>query len=267
MDGHILRSISLLEADQKSVLSWWHEQQLNSYIDEVERFTFDDDDDDDAAYIAGRTIGLFVHEARRHCDMLLALSQSLPETRDDRARRAAVETALKKLKPYLPTIGRGMSEANSEASNKRKPMVHEQGVYHFLCERPWHGNVDSFQQYTGFRRAEFDALFEELGGDRGHLFGEPRNHQGVYTAEENMLRRSIRGTMCDRDRVLCWLIMLRRNYNFHEMETMWGPSAATFERDFKWMTIMATTWPPLAAVSALFTVYVTFLRSEPHAHT
>lgn len=46
------------------------------------------------------------------------------ETRDDRVGRSLVATACKYLEPLAPTVGRGMSDVNTVASNNRRTFVH-----------------------------------------------------------------------------------------------------------------------------------------------
>lgn len=232
-------------------ICWWHQQRLINAVEEMEEEEAwcEAEADDDAAYLRGRRSGEVLRQAQLEAEAVTTILQGLPVTEAGASLRKTSKVALKKLEAFLPTIGRGCSEANEAASNKRREMVHAQGVYHYLCMRPWCGNVDSFQQYTGFNRQEFDEFYDEQGGDRGHLFGESRNHQGDWEEGENKERRRIRGTMADRDRVLCWLMILRKDYSFHLMADLWGPSPSTFERDFQWMTVQATTWAPLSAVS------------------
>ncbi|CAM9921552.1 unnamed protein product [Scytosiphon promiscuus] len=161
---------------------------------------------------------------------------------EERIGRSLMNTCVREVSKLVPGPGRGRSEANYAASNRRRALVYPDGIY-----EAWSNLTPCpFRRNTGFERAEFDAFYEEQGGDSGHLFKVPRNHQGQYTPEQNEGRRRIKGTLRYRDRVLCWLMMLRTGCFYHELETMFGPGQSTFCRDLLWMTIQATTLPCLA---------------------
>lgn len=148
------------------------------------------------------------------------------------------------------TAGMAVVDTSDSSSKKRRKLVYPYpgGIYGAFCEIPAVAGSDGFRQRTGFSREEFDAFYAEQGGDRGHLFKQPRNHYGEHSEEKNAQRRTIRGLLSDRDRILCWLEMLRNDVNFDEMASKYGPSKATFHNDFKWMTMAARTMPFLLDV-------------------
>ncbi|CAM9699359.1 unnamed protein product [Scytosiphon promiscuus] len=92
--------------------------------------------------------------------------------------------------------------------------------------------LDAFYNNT-FLDAEGNPL------PRSWFFGQARNHLGKYLAEVNKRRRTIRGSMNDRDRVLCWLEMLRRDTSFEDMAIAYGRCAGTYHHEFKDMTTAA----------------------------
>lgn len=115
---------------------------------------------------------------------------------------------------------------------------------------------------TGFCQDEFDEFYTQtFWADvppddvqpvllkRPWFFAEARNNLGEHSAEDNKQRRTIRGLLNDRDRVLCWLQMLRRDQQFGDMEAMYGPSKTMFHNDFKDMTAAAQNMPCLLMVS------------------
>ncbi|CAM9942014.1 unnamed protein product, partial [Laminaria digitata] len=158
----------------------------------------------------------------------------------DHVRSSTFSQQPYKLSPPLPTIGRGMSVANEEASRKRRELVYPYpgGIYGHICTIPAVGGSDGFQQRTGFSREELDAFYAAQGGDRG-LFQQARNRLGEFTEEENKERRLIRGLLSDRDRVFSWMEMLRKDLPFGDQEANYGPSKGTFSNDFFWLTIAA----------------------------
>ena len=196
---------------------------------------------------------------RRRCELvgILNLTQNpsdgrtVEEKARDHVRSSNFRQQLKMLAPHLPTIGRGNSAANDEASRKRRDLVYpaQDGIYQALCSIPEVNGIDAFRQTTGFSREEFDEFYAEQGGDRGHLFKQPRNHLGDYTEDENKERRRVKGLLSDRDRVICWLEMLRKDKIFVDMEAKYGPSRGTFHNDFKWMTMAAADMQILHDVS------------------
>lgn len=179
--------------------------------------------------------------------------RSAEEKARDHVRSSNCRQQLHKLSPHLPTIGRGNSVANDEASSERRELVFDgpDGIYGALCAIPEVNGFDGFRQCTGFSKEEFDDFYAEQGGDRGHLFNQPRNHLGEYTEDENKGRRRVRGTLSYRDRVICWLEMLRKDTTFVAMEAKYGPSRGTFHNDFKWMTMAAADMQFLHDVSLI----------------
>ena len=89
---------------------------------------------------------------------------------------------------------------------------------------------------------------------RPGCFAEARNNLGEHSVEDSKQRRTIRGLFDDRDRVLCWLQIRRRDQQFGDMEAMYGPSRTTFHKDFKDMTAAAQNMPCLLMVS--FSVFL-----------
>ena len=171
--------------------------------------------------------------------------------RKDLTRRLGPKQCPQQLQSAVGTGATGAAaETNDPSSKKRRKLVYPYpgGIYGAFCRIPPVGGSDGFRQRTGFSREEFDAFYAEQGGDRGHLFKQPRNHYGEHSEEKNAQRRTIRGLLSDRDRVLCWLEMLRQDMNFDEMTSKYGPSKATFHNDFKWMTMAARTMPFLLDV-------------------
>lgn len=83
------------------------------------------------------------------------------------------------------------------------------------------------------------------------FFAQARNILGQHSAEANKERRTIKGALDDRDRVLCWLQMLRRDTQFGEMEAMYGPCKSTFNHEYKDMTAAAQDMPCLTEVGCL----------------
>ncbi|CAM9325512.1 unnamed protein product [Ectocarpus sp. 13 AM-2016] len=160
---------------------------------------------------------------------------------EERIRGSLMGACVREAGKLLPGPGRGRSEANAAASNTRRNLKYPDGIYEAWCQE----TTCPFQRNTGFRRNEFDDFYTAQGGDEGHLFRVPRDIDGQFTPAENSARRTIKGTLRYRDRVLCWLMMLRRGCCFHEMTTLFGPGESTFCRDFLWMTIQAATLPCL----------------------
>ncbi|CAB1113471.1 unnamed protein product [Ectocarpus sp. CCAP 1310/34] len=123
---------------------------------------------------------------------------------------------------------------------------------------------------------EFDDFYEDMFLDaegnrlaRSWLFGQARNHLGNYSAEDNKARRVIRGSIDDRDRVLCWLEMLRRDTLFEDMALAYGRCAGTYHNEFKDTTAAAQNmpclqeeiqWPDAAERAA----HCTFLQTWGH---
>lgn len=173
-------------------------------------------------------------------------------TEAQKARGSVVDNllgrAISKVGKLLPTIGRGMSEANAEASRKRRPLTcpYPGGIYSYLDNKVWVGESDGFRQETGFSQQEFDDFYDEVGVT---ICEQARNHYGVYTDEQNATRRKIKGILDDRDTVIVWLMMLRKDWSFHEMADRWGPSKGTFHNIFKWHTYEAARSQALGAVS------------------
>lgn len=182
-----------------------------------------------------------------------AQQQQQQQEQDEHISRHPSPEQRPKPMPVSAMVGGGGTKAvepNDPSSKKRKKLVYPYpgGIYGAFCEIPAVGDSDGFRQRTGFSREEFDAFYAEQGGDRGHLFKQPRNHYGEHSEEKNAQRRTIRGVLSDRDRVLCWLEMLRWDVHFDEMTTKYGPSKATFHNDFKWMTMAARSMPFLLDV-------------------
>lgn len=92
-----------------------------------------------------------------------------------------------------------------------------------------------------------DAQGNQLG--RSWLFSEARNNLGKHSPDENRAQRTIRGSMNDRDRVLCWLEILRRDTLFQDMAEKYGRSPGTYHNEFKDMTTAAQNMPCLVRVS------------------
>ena len=180
-------------------------------------------------------------------------AQQQPEKESGgRIVRLDLEQRLQQLRSSAGTGTAGMAVVDTidPSSKKRRKLVYPYpgGIYGAFCEIPALAGSDGFRQRTGFSREEFDAFYTEQGGDRGYLFKQPRNHYGEHSEEKNAKRRTIRGLLSDRDRILCWLEMLRNDVNFDEMSSKYGPSKATFHNDFKWMTMAARTMPFLLDV-------------------
>ncbi|CAB1104893.1 unnamed protein product [Ectocarpus sp. CCAP 1310/34] len=150
--------------------AWLHERnviELITQFEEAEEEMGRLGDDDEAAYALAKQMGALTQQAETGLQEMLAIAHSAPESPGERASRHTQLVSVNKLRRFLPTIGKGMSEANDAASNRRRQMVHANGVYHYLCTRPWHGSICSFRQYTGFDKEEFDQFYAELGGDGG----------------------------------------------------------------------------------------------------
>lgn len=103
---------------------------------------------------------------------------------------------------------------------------------------------------------EFDSFYAATCKDaqgnqlpRPWFFLQARNNRGEFSAAENQQRHTIRGSMGDRDRVLCWLEMLRRDTQFEDMAQKYGRSAETWSNEFRDMTIAAQNMPCLQTVS------------------
>lgn len=173
---------------------------------------------------------------------------------EGRTVRLGLEQRQQQMRSAAGTGTAGMvvktGDPSLDSKKKRRKLVYPYpgGIYGAFCDIPAVAGSDGFRQRTGFSREEFDAFYAEQGGDRGHLFKQPRNHYGEHSEEKNAQRRTIRGLLSDRDRVLCWLEMLRHDVNFDEMTAKYGPSKATFHNDFKWMTMAARTMPFLLDV-------------------
>ena len=200
----------------------------------------------------------------RHGPVLTLDVRDAGEVEDEDRAATLIRYQGKKLKGLLPGIGRGNSVANSEASRKRREVVHPYpgGIYGHLGNIGWLGDADGFRQMTGFNKVEFDDFYAQTfwaavpeDGEEPALlkrpcfFAQARNHLGEHSLEENKERRTIRDLLDDRDRVLCWLQMLRRDQQFGEMEALYGPSKSTFHNDFKDMTAAAQNMPCLMMVS------------------
>ena len=140
----------------------------------------------------------------------------------------------KKLTRILPGIGPGNSLANSQASRKRRTLVHRypDGIYTHFCNIAWVGNADGFRQMTGFSQGISTLLHAEFLvccttgcrttslAEAPVVFAEARNNSGERSVRVNKQRRTIRGLLDDRDKVLCWLQILRRDQHFGDMEAM-----------------------------------------------
>ncbi|CAB1105119.1 unnamed protein product [Ectocarpus sp. CCAP 1310/34] len=205
--------------------AWLQERnviELMTQLEEAEEEMGRLGDDDEAAYALSKQMGALGQQAEAGLQEILAIAQSVPESPGERAFRHTQLVSVNKLRRFLPTVGKGMSEANDAASNNRRQMVHAEGATTTSVLDPGMGvsaRSGSTQALT--RRSSTNSM---------------RSWE-----DENMARRRIRGTMGYRDRALCWLMMLRQDFCFHTMEDLWGPSAATFQRDFVWMTTQATT--------------------------
>lgn len=179
-------------------------------------------------------------------------SRDSEEVQEDMRRGTMYRQHLKKLKPLLPKIGRGNSEANDSASRQRRPLVfpNDQGGIYETCDS------QDLRYKTGFEKDEFDSFyadtFKGVDGEqlpRSWLFRQARNNLGKHSAEENESRRTIRGSMNDRDRVLCWLEMLRRDVIFEDMAQKYGRCKGTWQNEFRDMTTAAQNMPCLQTVS------------------
>lgn len=178
-------------------------------------------------------------------------SRDAEELEEDMRRGLTYRHTLKKLGPLLPGIGRGNSAANDTASRARLPLRfpnEEGGIYDAHSS-------SQIRYKTGMEKDEFDAFYEDtfLDADgnrlaRSWLFGQARNHLGNFSAEDNKARRVIRGSMNDRDRVLCWLEMLSRDTLFEDMALAYGRCAGTYHNEFKDMTAAAQNMPCLQEV-------------------
>lgn len=176
------------------------------------------------------------------------------EVEEDMRRATLYKQQLKKLKPLIPGVGRGKSEANLLASRSRTALVFPEeqgGIY---------GAHDSSQlRYkTGFTKEEFDDFFAATHMDkegnvlpRSWFFHEPRNNLGKHTAWENKSRRTIKGGMSDRDRVIGYLEMLRRDVSFQDMSLKYGRSKGTWSNEFHDMTMAAQDMLCLQQVSKI----------------
>ena len=173
------------------------------------------------------------------------------EVEEDMRRGSMYKQTMKQLKPHIPGVGRGNSVANLEASRKRTALrfpQEEGGIY---------GQHTSSQlrYMTGLDKEEFDAFYADSHLDkegnvlpRSWLFRQARNHRGEYTSEENKDRRTIRGSMSDRDRVICYLEMVRRDVTFEDMSLKYGRCKGTWQNEFKDMTMAAQDMPCLQQV-------------------
>ena len=160
--------------------------------------------------------------------------------------------SLKKVVKMAPGIGRGNSLANDTASRTRRPLRYPNeagGIFD--------ASTDSEIRYkTGMSKAEFEDFFQAMCTDaqgnqlrRSWLFGQARNNLGKYSVEANKARRTIRGSMNDKDRALCWAEMLRRDTTFEDMAEKYGRSAGTYHNEFNDMTTAAQDMPCLLEVS------------------
>lgn len=111
---------------------------------------------------------------------------------------------------------------------------------------------------TGMGKQEFDDFYDDTMRDgqgnvlvRSWFFQEARNNLGRHDAVFNKTRRTIRGGMDDKSRVLCFLEMLRRDVQFEDMSQKYGRSAGTWHNDFKDMTTAAQDMPCLQNVSGV----------------
>ncbi|CAB1102108.1 unnamed protein product [Ectocarpus sp. CCAP 1310/34] len=176
------------------------------------------------------------------------------EVEEDMRRATMYKQQLKKIKPLIPGVGRGKSEANLLASRKRTALVfpaEQGGIYG--------AHTSSQIRYkTGFTKEEFDDFFAATHIDReGNLlprswfFQQARNNLGKHTPEENQARRTIRGSMSDQDRVLCYVEMLRRDTSFEDMSLKYGRSKGTWSNEFHDMTMAAQDMPCLQQVETV----------------
>jgi len=175
------------------------------------------------------------------------------EVEEDMRRSTMFRQQLKKLKPLIPGVGRGRSEANLLASRTRTVIKFpeaEGGIYGAHTSR-------QIRYLTGFTKEEFDDFFAATHIDkagvelrRSWLFGQARNNRGEYSAEDNKDRRTIKGGMGDRDRVIGWLEMMRRDVSFEDMSLKYGRSKGTWANEFHDMTMAAQDMPCLQQVSA-----------------
>eukprot|EP00904_Undaria_pinnatifida_P010876 jgi/Undpi1/6919/HiC_scaffold_21.g09394.m1 len=200
----------------------------------------------------------------RHGLVLTLGVRDAGEVQDEDGAATLIRYQAQKLKGLLPGIGRGNSVASSEASRKRREVIHPypDGIYGHCCNIGSLGDADGFRQMTGFNKAEFDEFYAQTfwaavpeDGEepallkRPWFFAQARNHLGAHSLEENEERRTLRGLLDDRDRVLCWLQMLRRDQQqFGQMEALYGPSKSTFHNDFKDMTAAAQNMPCLMMI-------------------
>ncbi|CAB1121402.1 unnamed protein product [Ectocarpus sp. CCAP 1310/34] len=132
--------------------------ELMNQLEEAEEEMGRLGDDDEAAYAVSKQMGALAQQAEAGLQEILTIAQSAPESPGERAFRHTQLVSVNKLRRFLPTVWKGMSEAKDAASNNRRQMVHAEGVYHYLCTRPWHGGICSFRQYTGFDKEEFDQF-------------------------------------------------------------------------------------------------------------
>ncbi|CAB1111941.1 unnamed protein product [Ectocarpus sp. CCAP 1310/34] len=202
----------------------------------------DDDVEDEKEEQSRRTSNKTQFEASTAAAMMrppaVVDSRDADELEEDMRRGLTYRHSLKKLGPLLPRIGREGFPSE------------EGGIYDAHSS-------SQIRYKTGMEKDEFDAFYEDTFLDaegnrlaRSCLFGQARNHVGNYSAEDNKARRVIRGSMDDRDRVLCWLEMLRRDTLFEDMALAYGRCAGTYHNEFKDTTAAAQNMPCLQEEAA-----------------
>ncbi|CAM9611339.1 unnamed protein product [Laminaria digitata] len=218
----------------------------------------DSSEDEDASCVRRRRRQACAMAARQG-PVMMGDARDGAEFEEEERAKILLRQQVKKVERLLPGIGRGNSVANSEASRKRRTLVYPDGIYGHFCEMAWVGEADGFRQMTGFNQAEFDEFYAQthwrdvpIDGvetpllPRPWFFLQARNNLGEHSATDNKQRRTIKGLLDDRDRVLCWLQMLRRDQQFGDMSLMYGPSKGTFHNDFKDMCAAAQNMPCLS---------------------
>lgn len=179
-------------------------------------------------------------------------TRNAEEIEEDLRLTAMYRQTLKKVAKVTPGIGRGNSVANETASRKRRALRYPNaagGIFDASTSA-------EIRYKCGMEKHEFEDFFQATCTDgegnqlpRSWLFGQARNHLGIHSVDANKERRTIRGSMNDKDRVLCWMEMLRRDTTFQDMAEKYGRCAGTYHNEFKDMTTAAQDMPCLVEVS------------------
>ncbi|CAB1103073.1 unnamed protein product [Ectocarpus sp. CCAP 1310/34] len=142
----------------------------------------------------------------------------------------------------------GNSTANGTASRARLPLrfPSEEGGIHDAHRS------SQIRYKTGMEKDEVDAFYEdtfwmlrETVSPAHGCLGELGTTSETTRRRTNKARRVIRGSMDDRDRVLCWLEILRRDTLFEDVALAYGRCAGTYHNEFKDMTAAAQNMPCL----------------------